>query len=156
MGKKIIINIFFLSLICFTGYSQTAEMYYESGKQKKDNKDYEAAIIDLTKSIELNPSYSSAYRTRGLVKSKLKDYEGAIEDYDKAIELNSNSLIYLLRAMAKYKLHDNIGAKEDIYQAKNAIIIFLICLALLAYLLYRLVLKIARKFKVENNKEIIL
>ena len=65
---------------------KTKESYNSDGDKKSKLKDYQGAISDYTKAIEINPNYSIAYFNRGCVKSKLKDYYGAISDYNKAIE----------------------------------------------------------------------
>ena len=49
--------------------------------------DYEKAMKDLDKCIELNPEYAWAYFTRGQIKTALEDFEGARDDFDKASEL---------------------------------------------------------------------
>jgi len=53
-------------------------------------KQYESAIEDYGKAIELNPNFAEAYNNRGAAYLNLKQYESAIEDYGKAIELNPN------------------------------------------------------------------
>ena len=54
-------------------------------------KDFEGAIEDLSKAIELNSSSEKPFYNRGVVKTTLEDHLGAIEDYSKAIELNSSN-----------------------------------------------------------------
>jgi len=54
--------------------------------------DYQGAITDLSKAIELDSSFTWAYKSRGEFKGKLKDYAGAILDYDKAIELDPEDI----------------------------------------------------------------
>ena len=41
---------------------------------------YEEAIEDYSKAIDLDPNHSNAYNNRGVVKHKLGNYEKAIED----------------------------------------------------------------------------
>ncbi|MCU4139364.1 MAG: hypothetical protein MW690_001296 [Methanophagales archaeon] len=53
--------------------------------------EYEQAIEDFSKAIELNPNYAGAYYNRGIAYAKLNQHERAIEDYNKAIELNPAS-----------------------------------------------------------------
>ncbi len=50
--------------------------------------DYDEAIFDYTKAIELNPRYAEAYYNRGIAFDDKGDYDRAIFDYTKAIELN--------------------------------------------------------------------
>lgn len=50
--------------------------------------EYESAIQDFSKTIELNSKYSEAYDDRGVCYRELKQYDKAIEDLDKAILFN--------------------------------------------------------------------
>ena len=50
-------------------------------------KNYEKAIADYTKAIELRPDDASAYNNRGISFVALKNNEKAIADYTKAIKL---------------------------------------------------------------------
>jgi tetratricopeptide (TPR) repeat protein len=49
---------------------------------------YDKAISDYTKAIELNPKHADTYYSRGLAYNKMGQYDKAISDYTKAIELN--------------------------------------------------------------------
>jgi tetratricopeptide (TPR) repeat protein len=55
--------------------------YFERG-------DYEKALEDLDKFLELNPDHASAWDNRGVTLERLGRYEEALGSYDKAIELN--------------------------------------------------------------------
>jgi len=50
-------------------------------------KQYELAISDCSKAIEIDPNYVNAYSYRALAYSNLKKYDQAIADYTKGIEL---------------------------------------------------------------------
>ena len=51
--------------------------------------DYDIAMSDYNKAIEINPNYVDAYNNRGNIYSQGKgEYDNAIPDYDKAIEIN--------------------------------------------------------------------
>lgn len=102
----------------FCNYSQTAKEYYNKGviNQKKQN--YEGAIADYTKAIDLNPLLLEAYNNRGNVKSDLKDYKGAILDFNKAIEIEPNDFYaYCNRGLAKTNIKDYSGAISDYTKA---------------------------------------
>ena len=61
--------------------------FYISRGTLRGTENYEDAIDDYTKAIEIEPNNVFAYRLRADSKRKLGDNEGAIEDYTKAIEL---------------------------------------------------------------------
>ena len=58
-----------------------------SASQKEAHGDYDGAIADYTKAIELNPFSAHAHVERAGIYYALDDHEAAIEDYSKAIEL---------------------------------------------------------------------
>ena len=70
--------------------AKTALFYYKQGNEKIKLGDYQGAIADFSKSIELNPNVFPSYFSRGVAKLELGDYPGSIEDFNKAIELNPN------------------------------------------------------------------
>ena len=53
---------------------------------------YDQAIADLDKAIELSPSLAKAYHNRGLTYLSLGEADKAILDFDKAIEITPESL----------------------------------------------------------------
>jgi tetratricopeptide (TPR) repeat protein len=114
--KKILLLV--LIFVTSVSYCQTAEEYFNKAYGKNEIKDYQGAIEDYTKAIEINPNYSEAYNNRGTVKTNFKDYKGAIEDYTKAIGINSNySDAYNSRGTAKSILEDYRGAIADYTKA---------------------------------------
>jgi len=92
---------------------------------KKSDKNYNDAIEDYTKAIEINPSNALGYRERGRAKEKLEDYQGAIDDYTKAIEIREDEFSEIKDAKqileeyhcqlstVKKQLKDNKGADKD-------------------------------------------
>ena len=54
--------------------------YYQEG-------DYDKAIQDYNRAIQLKPDYAFAFNNRGLAYSRERDYDRAIRDYDEAIRL---------------------------------------------------------------------
>ena len=48
---------------------EAAEKYFKLGEQKYNKKDYQGAIADYDKAIELNPKDVRAYYNRGVAKS---------------------------------------------------------------------------------------
>lgn len=51
-------------------------------------KEYEAAIDDFTKAIQLNPKAKRSYLNRGIARKKLTDYDGALTDFNAALKLD--------------------------------------------------------------------
>jgi tetratricopeptide (TPR) repeat protein len=49
---------------------------------------YDQAITDYNKAIEINPRYAEAYNNRGGTYSQIGQYDQAISDCTKAIEIN--------------------------------------------------------------------
>jgi tetratricopeptide (TPR) repeat protein len=98
--------------------SQNAIEFYQRGIEKDANSDYEGAIIEFTKAIEIDNQYIEAYRARSSARIWINDYEGIVNDYTKIIELNSeDSDAYESRGRAKAGLKDYIGAIEDFNKA---------------------------------------
>lgn len=56
--------------------------------------EYEKAIDNYTKAIEINPEDAMAYNNRGVAYHKLEQYENAISDLTKAIEIHSEESNY--------------------------------------------------------------
>jgi tetratricopeptide (TPR) repeat protein/tRNA A-37 threonylcarbamoyl transferase component Bud32 len=67
---------------------QHANIYLDRAITKEESGDFEGAITDYNKSIELNPKLVRAYNGRGNAKEAKEDLDGALADYNKAIELN--------------------------------------------------------------------
>ena len=61
-----------------------ASFYFDRALNYERVDDYENAIQDYDRAIQLDPSYASAYYNRGYSYYKLGQYQPAIQDYDKA------------------------------------------------------------------------
>ena len=82
--------------------------------------EYEKAISDYTRAIEINPRYAVAYNNRGLVYRKMGEYDRAISDYGNAVEINPGyALAYYNRANAYYQKGEYGRAWEDIHKAQS-------------------------------------
>ena len=68
--------------------AQSSTEYNNQALVKYKARDYNGALIDFNKAIELDAKNEKAWHNRGLVKFSIKNYEGAIKDHSKAIELN--------------------------------------------------------------------
>ena len=97
-----------------------ATNFYNSGVEKYEKDDYQGAIADWSKAIEINPKYAYAYSNRGSAKDELGDYQGAIADYTKALEINpQDASAYLNRGIARELLNDLEGACDDWRKSVN-------------------------------------
>ena len=96
--------------------TQTLEFMrnFSQGLEKYEAGNYQGAITDYDKAIEINPQDAGAYSNRGSAKDDLGDYQGAIVDYDKAIEINPQyASAYLNRGIARELVNDLAGACSD-------------------------------------------
>src|SRR5262249_34415864 len=72
------------------------------------------AIPEFSKAIDLDQTFSAAYRERAALYLNLKQYKLAIQDFDKVIQLDpENSGAYHDRAIAKMDLGDYYSAISD-------------------------------------------
>ena len=92
--------------------------HYNRGLVKANSRDFNGAITDYNKAIELNPNYAEAYKGRGWAHHGLKQYVAAIKDYSKAIELKPDfALAYNNRGLAKANSRDFNRAITDYNKA---------------------------------------
>ena len=80
----VLIIFFSLSISC---QSQTAEEFFEKGNVKDYLQDYNGAISDYNKAIEINPNNAEAYYNRGFAKINLGQKDSGCLDLSKAGKL---------------------------------------------------------------------
>ena len=79
-----------------------SEPYFFRGLAKLNLDDYEGAIQDYSKAIELNPNYFHAYMYRGVAWHNLRKYEEAMADYAQAIALEPrDAYVYANRGITE-------------------------------------------------------
>lgn len=110
--------------------------YTSDAKEKMAKGDYQGAVADLDKAIELSSNPSSLYAQRAALNMQNKNYKAAYEDYSKAIEADKNNASALLNrakllssmgnskaaaadADAAKALYEQQGNKEGAIQAEN-------------------------------------
>lgn len=83
----------------------TAKDYYERGKQHNDSGEYEQALEDFNKVIELDENYKGAYGSRGNVYYNLEEYKKALLDYEEEEKKNGElAYLYNNRGLVYYHL----------------------------------------------------
>ncbi len=81
------LGIFFAAVSFF---STTAAEYFEQGLDCAAKQQYDCAISNYGKAIELKPDYFEAYKHRAVIYYANGNFQQAVTDYNRAIELNPN------------------------------------------------------------------
>jgi tetratricopeptide (TPR) repeat protein len=100
--------------------SQKAVNYFMTGAQKYGKQDYQGALADYNKAIQLDPNDPAPYLGRGNLKDlKIQDFRGGLADYSRVIQLDPNyALAYGVRGVLKHdRLNDRAGGIADLQQA---------------------------------------
>jgi len=134
MGRGFIgLGIFCIMLICVVAFrrvqpakddeeegreeeqKENADAYHKGGYTYGEKGEYEKAIADYNKAIELNPNDADAYYNRGCTYGETGEYEKAIADFDKVIQLNpSDAGAYYNRGLAYKEKGDLRRAASDL------------------------------------------
>lgn len=117
MNKFIVI----IGLICFAQalFGQTANEFFERGKNKANLGKYKEAIYEFNRAIETDRKFAKAYNSRGVVKEIIGDFRGAIKDYSAAIEIEPGFyLAYYNRGLVKIFLGQQESGCEDLDKAE--------------------------------------
>lgn len=81
-------------------------------------KDYQGALLDADKAVELQPLIAILWQERGILKQLTGDLEGALNDLERALELTSDDYETIKhRGYVKFLLNDEKGAREDAEKA---------------------------------------
>jgi tetratricopeptide (TPR) repeat protein len=95
-----------------------AHVYRKRGFAYRRLNQFDKAIEDYSRAIELDPNYSRAYASRGSVYRVLKDYERAIEDFDQALKHNPKYASAYNSRSETYRLgKEYLRALEDLNRA---------------------------------------
>lgn len=116
--KLLVISIFFLPIaeIAFGSEVKKKDSYFykEIGVQKFFEKDYQGAIDEFTKAININPKDAEAFNNRCYSKGIIGMYQEALDDCNKGISIDSEyGHAYDSRGEIKFVLNDFIGACSD-------------------------------------------
>lgn len=95
-----------------------AVAYFNRGVGSFNAKDYDKAIRDYAKAIEINSGYTEAYNNRAEAKERMGDLQGAVEDYNAILALDPDRAdAYLRRGTVKSRMNDYEGALQDLSAA---------------------------------------
>ena len=93
---------------------------YVKGRELFLSKDYDSAIEQFNKVIEMDEKFVEAYNMRGSCYSALKKNDEAVKDFSKAIELNPDNRGAYLGRSSVYKAMGKLPqAKSDTLNANK-------------------------------------
>ena len=87
-----------------TAYRNRRVNYHNNVFYGRTSGDYDPAIADLNRAIELDPNQADYYRQRGVSYRQKGDYDRAIADYNRAIELDPKNARYLQQRGVSYHM----------------------------------------------------
>ncbi|GAB1402546.1 hypothetical protein MASR1M68_14570 [Elusimicrobiota bacterium] len=92
--------------------AQGPEMLFQTGKEKLLQGDFQGAVNDLTKSLEIKEAHH-VRADLGRAKESMGNLEGALADYTKAIETEKRGIYYQWRSELYTKMGKEAEAKKD-------------------------------------------
>jgi tetratricopeptide (TPR) repeat protein len=97
---------------------ERSNYYSQRGDAKVKLSDFRGAILDYSKSIELNPKNTHSFAGRGFAKGGMNKFQEAVLDFQRAILLDENDpLAYVGRALANISLNNLDSACLDLSKA---------------------------------------
>ena len=92
--------------------------YQTRADQNAGKGEFNLAVADYSKSLEMKADNAIAYVGRGKAHFNLKSYDLSVKDFDKAVELNpKDSTAFLNRGVSYEKLGDSKRAMDDYQKA---------------------------------------
>jgi len=112
---------------CIEKHPAFAPAWVKRGNVRSFGGDWDGAIADYAKALQVDPKNDAAYRDRAFAHLKKDNYAAAIADYDKALELDAKDIMAVTgrgdvhrvkgdgpRALADYNLAIGL-AKDDFF-----------------------------------------
>lgn len=114
--KKLLVSVIFF--VCLLAYAQDAQELISKSHDKIQKGDYDGAIADARKAIEIDPKLAVSYNNLGLAYFFKGNFKEAIEQYDKAVTLGLADnptwmIVYFNRANARRLLGEYDKSIED-------------------------------------------
>ena len=101
-------------------HPNVAFAYFNRGTFLLEQKNYEQAENDFSKTIELKPDYFYAYVNRGNLMARRKNFREAQNDYNAAIKIDPYSAIaYYVRGLNEFYVGAKSNACADFMHAAN-------------------------------------
>jgi len=92
--------------------------YWMRGNYKNDIKDYQSALQDYNRTLQMHPNFAECLTNRGNIFNELKDYKAALQDLDRSIKLDSTvAEAFNNRGIAYNGLGDTASALKDYNKA---------------------------------------
>jgi len=99
-------------------YPDHSDGYYTRGGFKENLKDYQGALRDYNKCIQMSPMHAYCLNSRGLLLFKMNDFQQALRDYNNSILSNPEyDQVYKNRSAVKAVLGNPREALADINKA---------------------------------------
>ena len=109
--------VFCLSII---GCGDKSLNYYNRGLTYADKEEYDQAIIDYTKAIEIKPRLDKAYAMRGLAYLGKGEFEQAILNFYETVEISpGNAEAYYSLGITYYFKKEYDKAWENVHEAQS-------------------------------------
>jgi tetratricopeptide (TPR) repeat protein len=90
------------------------DLFYIRAETFYAEKNFEKAVLDLSKAIELNPNNARYYFFRGDVYYRMKDFISSLTDLSKGLKIYPYATdVYFLKGLMKSELGDKRGAISD-------------------------------------------
>ena len=86
----------------FTGVSQRSREYLTRALERMRGKEYDKALEDLDRALELNPKYPDLQNFRGIVLCELERFDEALAAFRRSVELSPSHLVPCLNLAFTY------------------------------------------------------
>ena len=120
MCKLFLVSLMFVCVIGCSSSLDAKGTAYVKGRELFLSKDYDSAIEQFNKVIEMDEKYVEAYNMRGSCYSALKKNDEAVKDFSKAIEIDPNNRSAYLNRSSAYKAMGKLPqSKADTLKANK-------------------------------------